>query len=67
MKSVKFLYAHSPYIPGDIAGFEDFVANSLVKAGFAEFYKPETPRRKLLKDNLKDRQMKSDDPGVVTK
>lgn len=70
MKVVKFLYPYSPYIRGDVAGFEDDVANALIKKGFAVLNKKQESAlkpRATLKDNTKDRQMKSDNPNVLTK
>lgn len=71
MKVIEFVNSYSPYFKGDIAGFEDRVANDIIKAGFAIPYnkakKDALNKRNVLKDNSKDRQMKSDDDGVVTK
>lgn len=38
---VKFLRGYPPYNAGEVAGFEDGVANDLIRKGVADLYKPE--------------------------
>lgn len=69
MKVVEFLRSNSPYNAGDVAGFEDHVADGLVRGGYAKYHsqrseinerkplKPEDSQEKELKDQ-EDKQLK---------
>jgi hypothetical protein len=52
MVILKFLTHWSPYQPGEVAGFPDSVAKSLIEAGVAEYFE-EKPVERAQGDDYK--------------
>ena len=57
MKEVRFTRSRPPYTTGDVAQFEDKVADDFVTMGAAEYYQP--PLAKNLDAPPEDKMMKS--------
>lgn len=54
---IRFLRGYPPYNAGEVAGFDDEVANDLIRKGTAELYKPEV-LAEAVKEPPQDRAVK---------